>query len=549
MSLNFNPVPFDVAAGLTHWVVVMLAVLAVVFVTTLIISVLTLGLAGPVEVLTHIVGGFLDLIGTSPRRCLALMQLTFREALRRKTLWVFAVFAVLFLFAGWFLSDVTADAELQVKNYVSFVLRTISWLILPVALLLACWGLPEDIKARSLHTVVTKPVRRHEIVLGRILGYSAIGGLVLAGMAGVGYIWINRQLPEAMRSQLTARVPVYGAISFADNEGNDKDLQGNQLTAGVNTGDESMFRSFIEGNTKARANWEFSNVDPTQFGGDGRLVLESSFQSFRTYKGNIERQLMCQFTLVNAAKNLRVKLKPFEVREFRRNVYDVLEENKTLETEEGKTVSVAEIIEGGKLRVETACLSSAQFLGMARPDLFIRLPDRPFAASYFKSIANIGLMMIMVVVLGVMSGCFLKGPVATILTTFIVVVGKMAHGFLEALVTGRMQHNPNLQMQGTGVLDSLYRIPTHMTPGVDLGNSFGFRVMRALDNIELNGLWAVQHMFPDFGSFDTTEYVANAFDVPWAEAMLPSLLTTVGYCLPWIVIGYFSLRLRELEAK
>ena len=75
--------------------------------------------------LVHIFGGFRDLFGTSPRRCLALTQLTFREAVRRKTLWVFAVFAVLFLFAGWFLSDVTADAELQVKNYVSFVLRTI----------------------------------------------------------------------------------------------------------------------------------------------------------------------------------------------------------------------------------------------------------------------------------------------------------------------------------------------------------------------------------------------------------------------------------------
>ncbi len=549
MSLNFNPVPFDVAAGLTHWVVVMLAVLIVVFVTTLLISVLTLGLAGPAEVLTHIFGGFLDLIGTSPRRCLALMQLTFREALRRKTLWVFAVFAVLFLFAGWFLSDVTADAELQVKNYVSFVLRTISWLILPVALLLACWGLPEDIKARSLHTVVTKPVRRHEIVLGRILGYTAIGGLVLAGMAGVGYVWINRQLPETMRSQLTARVPVYGSIRFIDNEGNDKDLQGNQLTAGVNTGDESMFRSFIEGTTNARAIWEFSNIDLGRLEREGGLVLESSFHSFRTYKGNIEKQLMCQFTLANPTTKLRVRLNSFEVREFRRNVYDVLKLNETLQDDEGKKVSLAELIDGGKLTVETACLSSAQYLGMARPDLFIRLPDRRFAASYFKSIANIGLMMIMVIVLGVTSGCFLKGPVATILTAFIVIVGKFAHGFLESLVTGRMQHNPNLKMEGTGVLDSLYRIPTHINPQIDLGNSFGIRVMKAIDNIELNGLWAVQHMFPNFGSFDTTEYVANAFDVPWAEALLPSLFTTVGYCLPWILIGYFSLRLRELEAK
>lgn len=549
MSLSFNPVEFDLFAGFIHWIAIMLVVAVVAFVTALVTSVLTLGFAGPPLLLQHIAGGVVDILGTSPRRCMALTRLTFREAWRRKTLWVFAVFAVLFLFAGWFLADVTVDADLQVKNYVSFVLRTISWLILPVVLLLSCWGLPEDIKARSLHTVVTKPVRRHEIVLGRILGFCGIGGFVLAVMSIVGYVWINRQLPEAVGSQLTARVPVFGELSFVDNEGKGNDTQGKALTAGINVGDEDMFRSFIEGNTKARAIWEFSNLDKSRLDGEGQLSLESSFQSFRTYKGNIERQLMCQFSLVNPAKNLRVPLKPFEVREFRRNVYDVVKENKTLQDDAGKSVTVADVIDGGHLRVEVACLSSAQFLGMARPDLFVRLPDRPFAASYFKSIFNIGLMMVMVVVLGVMSGCFLKGPVATILAASVVIIGRMAHGFLHSLTTGRLEFNKDLAMQGTGVLDALYRLPTHMTPGVDLEDKFIFRVMKAFDSLVLNGLWAVEHLLPDFGSFDTTEYVANAFDVPWAEALLPSLATTVGFCLPWILVGYFSLRVRELEAK
>ena len=87
-------------------------------------------------------------------------MLTFTEAVRRKALLVFVVFAALFMFAGWFLTGATARPDMQVKVYVSFVLTAIGWLLLPVALLLACWVLPEDIKARSLHTVVTKPARR-----------------------------------------------------------------------------------------------------------------------------------------------------------------------------------------------------------------------------------------------------------------------------------------------------------------------------------------------------------------------------------------------------
>jgi hypothetical protein len=542
MSLSFNPETFNLGQGLGNWVVVMVILGVVSFITALVVSLLAEGFAGPWQVLLHIGGGFQDLFGTSARRCLALAQLTFREAIRRKTLWVFGVFAVLFLFAGWFLADVTADADLQVKNYVSFVLRTISWLILPVALLLSCWGLPEDIKARSLHTVVTKPVRRHEIVLGRILGFAAIGVLVLGVMSVVGYIWINRQLPDSMQSQLTARVPVYGTISFLDSEGK-------QAEAGVNTGDENMFRSFVEGNTKSRAIWEYSNIDTSQLE-EGRLVLESSFQAFRTYKGNIDRQLLGQFTLVNAKKELRVPLKAFEVREFRRNIYDVAKENPALQDVAGKPVEMKDLLSDGTLRVETACLSSAQFLGMARPDLFIRMPPRSFAASYFKSVANIGMMMLMVVVLGVVSGSFLKGPVATILTFFIVIVGRLAHTFMQTLVTGNVDYyNPTIKVQGAGPFGALYRIVAHLTPGIPFEDTFFFRVIDVLDRIALNVLWAVQHLFPNFTSFDTTEYTANAFDVPWAEALLPNLAMTIGYCLPWILVGYFSLRLRELESK
>ncbi len=396
MRLSFDPEIFDLLGGFKTWLAVMVVLSIVVFVTSLAMSLVALGFAGPSQVLVHIFGGIGDLFGTSPRRCWAVTQLTFREAVRRKTLLVFAVFAVLFLFAGWFLSDVTADPDLQVKNYVSFVLRTISWLILPVALLLSCWGLPEDIKARSLHTVVTKPVRRHEIVIGRILGYTAIGALILGGMSLVGWAWIKRQLPDSMKSQLTARVPVYGALTFISTEGKD-------VEAGVNTGDENMFRSFIEGNTKARAIWQFSNIDPAQFSGDRGLVLESSFDAFRTYKGKIDKQLLCQYTLVNEAKKLRA-LNAFEINEFRRNSYDVQKQNPTLQDVDGKPVELRDLMTEGTLQVEAACLSSAQFLGMARPDLFIRLPDRPFEASYFKCILNIGLMMLMVVVLGVVSG-------------------------------------------------------------------------------------------------------------------------------------------------
>lgn len=537
--MSFNPVPYDLAAGLIYWLVVVGAFLAVAGVTVFLTSFAAVGATGPLVVLNEVVQGIRDWLGTSLRRVGALTTLTIRESVRRKTLYVLVVFGLLFLFAGWFLTNSNTDAHLQVKVHVSFVLTTIFFLILPVALLLACWGLPDDIKARSLHTVVTKPVRRHEIVLGRILGYCTVGGMVLVVMGVVGYLWIVRQLPSNARSELIARVPIRGELTFRDREGRSEDAQGKPAT-GVNTGDEWEFRSFVEGNTKARAIWDFSGIDPQKL--RDPLLLESNFEVFRTYKGNIEKGIICQFAFVNEAKNLRARLPKdalFEVRENRGNLHDV---PRTLVDESGKTVDLFnDVIQDGKLRVEVKCLSGQQFVGVARPDLIVRLPDKPFAVSYFKAILGIGLMMGMVVVLGVISSCFVKGPVAMLLTFFVWFVGFVARPFLDVLTSGKHE--------GGLVIESVYRIGKHLNPSVPLENTLPNRIAQSLDSGGIKVLSAVKPLFPNFDYFIMDKYVANGFDVDWSAAIVPSLATAIGYIIPWMIVGYYSLKLRELESK
>ncbi|HID21916.1 MAG TPA: hypothetical protein EYP14_05890, partial [Planctomycetaceae bacterium] len=195
--MGFNPEPYDLLSAIGYWMVVFgtFAVLAVVI--SLIIACVRYGTAdGPMALVLRIRSGLADLTSMSWGRIAAITILTFKEAIRRKALMVFVVFAVLFMFAGWFLSDTNARPDLQAKVYITFVLTAIAWLVLPVALLLSCWGIPEDIRLRSLHTVVTKPVRRSEVVIGRIVGFIGINTLVLAIMAGVGYVWTRRHVPE-----------------------------------------------------------------------------------------------------------------------------------------------------------------------------------------------------------------------------------------------------------------------------------------------------------------------------------------------------------------
>lgn len=531
--MNFDAKPFllfgNFDNGLLHWLRVFGGFVGVIFAATVLVALGIYGVSGPVAVMGRVRQGLHDFLNLSLKRIWAIAWLTILESIRRKALLVFVVFAFLMMFAGWFLdSDLRAD--LQVKNAVSFALTTVSWLTIPVLLLLSCWGIPEDIRVRSMHTVVTKPVRRNEIVMGRILGFATVAAGIVAMMGIVGYVWVLRQVPN--NASLICRVPVYGTLEFLDNEGNISDK-------GINTGDIWEFRSYIEGGSKASAVYKFPIGDPVD-----RVKLESRFEAFRTHKGRIGQSLLVRYVLVNPTKELRVPLESFEIKEF--NLNEQFIERKISfydeEKKEKRTVDLFDdIVDQKSLTVVVQCLDSGQYLGMARPDFFIRLPDRPFAFGYFKAVFGIWLLTVFVVSIGVASSTFVKGPIATLLTFSVLIIGQGFREFMIKLITG--------VQKGGGPIESWYRLVTHMNDTLELPDNFAVKLMQGIDNVMLGGLWLVQHLIPDLSSFVMSPYVANGFDVPWGVAMFRSLAVTVGYLIPCLLVGYYCLTLRELEAK
>jgi ABC-type transport system involved in multi-copper enzyme maturation permease subunit len=146
-----------------------------------------------------IVSAAVDLARFSPRRVFALARLAVQESIRRRVWVALVVFAVILLFAGWFLnptsSDPTQIASFQTaKLYINFVLTATTYLVLLLALFLSAFSLPADIKSRTIFTVVTKPVRTGEIVLGRMLGFTAIGTALIVIMGLASYVFVTRTL-------------------------------------------------------------------------------------------------------------------------------------------------------------------------------------------------------------------------------------------------------------------------------------------------------------------------------------------------------------------
>jgi hypothetical protein len=537
--MTVQPKEFFLGAALLQWLIICLSLTGIAIVVGAVTAYSANGRKGLGRANAFFGKVIHDFVSISARRVFAISTLTFRESIRRKALLVFIVFAILFMFASWFMQDSTMRPEMQVKIHVTFVTTAISWIVGLVVLLLSCWGLPEDIRLRSLHTVVTKPVRRCEVVMGRIFGFTAIGTVILSVMGVVGYVWIERQIPADV--PLICRVPTYGKLTFIDRRGNPTDK-------GVNVGDIVETRGFIEGATKAAAVFKFDVTEESDV-----ILLESRFEAFRTHKGDMDRSLWVRYSmvkevldedgLVDLAKSQVIQMDPFFIKEFSHNVFELKRVDKyTMDDGEQVEIDVfKDMVVDGQLTIHVRAIDRQQFIGVSKGDFFIRVADRKFIVGYTKIIAGRWLLMMLIVIIGVTASCIVKGPVAFLLVFAIFLIGHIFREIMEKILNGTQL--------GGGALESVYRMLTHMNDSVPLTEGRLESVIKGVDGFLIEGLWLIHHIIPDLTTFDTSRYVAHGFDVPFNGALLPSICVSFAYLIPCIVFGYLCLSLRELESK
>ena len=140
--LRFDPTPYNILNGLGQWAMILGAFLLVALIVSFFVAVATVGFRrAPKEMAEHLRRGFRELVLVSPRRVWAITQLVIRESVRRKALLVFVVFALLFMFGSWFLSESGERPGLQAAVHITFVLKAIAFLTIPVVLLLGVLGI------------------------------------------------------------------------------------------------------------------------------------------------------------------------------------------------------------------------------------------------------------------------------------------------------------------------------------------------------------------------------------------------------------------------
>jgi hypothetical protein len=238
-----------------------------------------------------------ELLSVRARRLYSIARLSLYEANRK--MWapwvVIIVFGLVLAFTHWFL-QAPRPAEMS-RLYVGTLTLLCSLLLTSMVTILTPISLPTDIQQQTIYTVVTKPVRRLEIIWGRMIGYMALVTVLVFVFGGVSLIYLwrtvgltidatekaavkaekeNRTRDQAqlneqalqLRSRLQARVPVKGSLSFLDSKGTPHAM-------GIDVGQEQSMkepRSHIEGATPATAIWRYGIV-PDPFSPVNRPVM------------------------------------------------------------------------------------------------------------------------------------------------------------------------------------------------------------------------------------------------------------------------------------
>jgi len=133
-----------------------------------------------------------ELVSVRWRRLSAIARVSVVEATRR--MWapwvVIAVFLVVLAFTHWFLQP-PRPAEMG-RIYVGTLILLCSLLLTAMITILTPLSLPQDIQAQTIYTVVSKPVRRIELIWGRMLGYMAIVTVLIAVFGVVSLLYLRR---------------------------------------------------------------------------------------------------------------------------------------------------------------------------------------------------------------------------------------------------------------------------------------------------------------------------------------------------------------------
>ncbi|MCC8165569.1 MAG: ABC transporter permease [Planctomycetes bacterium] len=121
-------------------------------------------------------------------KVLQIARNTFRESIRDKILYVIAFFAAVMMIASVALGWISATDQLQIVQ--DFSLAILSFFGALMAVFVGTGLIYKEIDKRTIYTILSKPVRRWQFLLGKYLGLLAVLFLAMIGMLVVSMLFV-----------------------------------------------------------------------------------------------------------------------------------------------------------------------------------------------------------------------------------------------------------------------------------------------------------------------------------------------------------------------
>ena len=164
---------------------------------------------GEVKVL-EAAGAHTSFESTSLQRIRAIALNTFRESVRDRVLYNLVLFVLILVAASVFVSDLSLDMESQFTAALGMSVMLVFGAL--IAIFIGVGLVYKEIDKRTIYNLLSKPVHRHEFVVGKYLGVCMtllVNSIVMVAGTELALIYVNRGLAPIELAVLPAAYLIY----------------------------------------------------------------------------------------------------------------------------------------------------------------------------------------------------------------------------------------------------------------------------------------------------------------------------------------------------
>ena len=356
----------------------------------------------------------------------AVARNTLAQAVRMKVAVIIIILLVILLplMSVIMVGDGTLEGKLQ--TFISYGLSLTSWLLCFLTIAVSTYTLTNDVKRSHIHLVVTKPIRRFQILCGKLLGVIILDIFLLSVFAGVIYgltLAIPRlsdakadELAKVKREFFTARVSLSAGV--------DEELE--RLRQLPETMTKEKILSELRGRERVRARavepggqrvWKFENIKPAD-------PNETLFVRYK-YEVSVEPPdyQVYGMWLVGDYRQIQYGLGDWDSPVAR------MERTELIRTFHEFEVSADVVAPDGYLAVVFANNPYMNMTTIIPQEVQVLLKTGSFTGNYIRVVLLILVRLIFLAALGISVSTWLSFPVAILICTVVFFVGTI-NGFV-----------------------------------------------------------------------------------------------------------------------